>query len=158
VSTKADFSPDEWEAVAGAPPTAGLIVVMASRGGTFRETVAVAKAYTEARSQHGASELLDEIVSSKPKVDHTRFSSYDELKAHGLGVVRHAMTVLAEKATAQEIEDYRAFVLALAKKVAEAHREHGQAVSPEEEAALDAIEGALVTPGQGASPATPPDA
>jgi hypothetical protein len=146
VSTKADFSPEDWATVAGAPPTAGLMVVMASRGGTFRETLAVAKAYTEARSQHGASALLDEIVSSKPKVDHTRFSSYEQLKDHGLGVVRQAMTVLAAKATAQEIEDYRAFVLTLARKVAEAHREHGQAVSPEEEAALGDIEGALATP------------
>ena len=62
MTTKATFSPDEWETISAGPPTAGIVVVMASRGGTFKETVAVAKAYTEARSQHGASELLDEIV------------------------------------------------------------------------------------------------
>jgi hypothetical protein len=156
VTTKADFSPEEWETVSSGPPTAGFLVVMASRGGTFRETLAVAKAYTEARSQHGASELLDELISAKPKVEHTRFHSYAELKEHAHGVLQQAMTVLAAKATAQEIEDYGAFVLTLAKKVAEAHSEHGQAVSPEEEAALADIKGALVTPGQGASPAVPP--
>lgn len=149
MTTKADFSPEEWTTVSEGPPTAGLMVVMASRGGTFKETVAMAKAYAEARSQHGASELLDEIVSAKPKVDHTRYHSYGELKDHGLGVLRQAMTVLGTKATAQEVDDYRAFVLALAKRVAEAHREHGEPVSPEEKVALQDLEGALAAPSAG---------
>ena len=146
MTTKAAFSPEEWTAISEGPPTAGFVIVLATRGGTFRETVAVAKAYAQARSQHGASELLDEIVATKPKVDHTRFHSYEELKEHGLGVLRQAVTVLSAKATAQELDDYRTFVLTLAKRVAEAHREHGQAVSPEEQAALQDLEGALATP------------
>jgi hypothetical protein len=146
VTTKADFAPEDWATVAEAPPTAGLMVVLAARGGTFRETLALAKGYAEARSQHGASELLDEVVAAKPKVEHTRFASYDEMKAHGLDVLRKAMSVLATKATAQEIEDYRAFILAVSTKVAEAHREHGQAVSPSEETALNDIKGALAPP------------
>jgi hypothetical protein len=146
VTTKTDFTPDEWTAILEGPPTAGTMMVMASKGGTFRETIAMAKAYTEARSQHGASELLDEIVSTKPHVDHTRFHSYEELKQHALSALSNAVTLLSGKATAQEVDDYRGFVLGLAKKVAEAHREHGVAVSPPEEAALKDIEGALGTP------------
>ena len=69
------FTPDEWKVVLEGPPSAGLIVITAQRGGTFRETISMAKAYTEARQSHGASELLDEIVSAKPHVDHTRYSS-----------------------------------------------------------------------------------
>ena len=110
MTTKADFSAEDWTTVSEGPPTAGLLVVMASRGGTFKETVAMAKAYAEARSEHGASELLDEIVSAKPKVDHTRYHSYAELKDHGLGVLRQAMTLLSAKATPQEIDDYRSLV------------------------------------------------
>jgi hypothetical protein len=41
--------------------------------GTFRETIAMSKAYAEARAEHGESELLDEIVSAKPKMDHARY-------------------------------------------------------------------------------------
>ena len=149
MTTKADFSAEEWATISGGPPTAGLLVVMASHGGTFKETVAMAKAYAEARSQHGASELLDEIVSTKPKVDHTRYHSYGELKDHALGALGQAMTLLSAKATAQEIDDYRGFVLALAKRVAEAHREHGETVSPEEKVALQDLEGALATPPAG---------
>jgi peptidyl-tRNA hydrolase len=146
VSTKADFTPEEWKAILEGPPTAGTMIVMAAKGGFFRETIAMAKAYTEARSQHGASELLDEIVSTKPHVDHTRFHSYEELQQHGVGTLRTAMTLLSSKASAQEVDDYRGFVLGLAKRVAEAHREHGVAISPAEETGLKDIEGALAAP------------
>jgi hypothetical protein len=143
MTTKADFSPEEWQVVLEGPPTAGMIVITAAHGGTFRETIAMSKAYTEARAEHGASELLDEIVSAKPKVDHTRYHSPEELRNNGLGHLRDAMTVLASKASAQEQDDYRHFVLNLADKVASAHREHGQSVSPEEEEAIQQITTAL---------------
>ena len=72
---KTDFTEDEWNSVLEGPPSAGMIMVMAQRGGTFREeTFAIGKAYAEARKQHGASQLLDEIVMAKPEVDHTGFT------------------------------------------------------------------------------------
>src|SRR6516165_3197021 len=72
MTTQAAFSPEEWQIVLEGPSTAGMIVITAAHGGTFRETIAMAKAYAEARSEHGESELLDEIVATKPQVDHTR--------------------------------------------------------------------------------------
>src|SRR5438876_4299046 len=96
---KADFSPEEWETVVQGPPTAGMIVVTAQRGGTFRETLAIAKAYVEAREHHGESELLDEIVSAKPAIDHTRYHSAEELKEHGLQHLRDAVELLERVAT-----------------------------------------------------------
>lgn len=144
---KADFTQDEWKLVLEAPPSAGLIVLTAQKGGTFRETIAIAKAYTEARQEHGDSELLDEIVSSKPKVDHTRYHSPQELRDRGLGHIRDAMALLQTKATSEEAEDYRRFVLTVADKVANAHREAGQAVSPAEAQAIEQITAALGTPG-----------
>lgn len=143
MTTEAAFSPEEWKVVLEGPPAAGLIVITAAHGGTFRETFAMSKAYAEARSEHGDSELLDEIVSAKPKVDHTRYHSPEELKNEGLGHLRDAMALLESKATAQERDDYRRFVIALANKVAAAHREHGQSVSPEEAAAIGQITEAL---------------
>jgi hypothetical protein len=147
MTTQAAFSPEEWRAVLEGPSTAGMIVITAAHGGTFRETVAMAKAYTEARAQHGESELLDEIVAAKPKTDHTRYHSPEELKDHGLAHIREAMALLESKATTKERDDYRQFVLTLANKVAAAHREGGQSVSPAEEAAIQEITTALGTPG-----------
>jgi hypothetical protein len=143
MTTKAAFSPEEWKVVLEGPPAAGLIVLTAGHGGTFRETIAMSKAYAEARGEHGDSELLDEIVSAKPKVDHTRYHSYEELKSDGLGHLRDAMALLESKATAEERDDYRRFVISLAGKVAAAHKEHGQAVSPAETAAIEEITAAL---------------
>jgi hypothetical protein len=143
MTSKADFTEQEWDAVLEGPPSAGLIVVTASKGGTFRETFAIGKAYAEARQQHGASELLDEIVSAKPEIDHTRYHSIEELKQHALQHVRDAIEVLQRKATPQEVEDYRKFVLALAERVAHAHREDGMEVSGTEQAAIDEISASL---------------
>jgi hypothetical protein len=140
---KADFTPEEWHVVLEGPPSAGLIVVTAQRGGSIRESVAIARSYAEARQQHGESQLLDEIVAAKPEVDHTRYHSVDELKEHGLQHIRDAVELLERKATADELEDYRRFVLALADRVANAHREGGVSVSPAEQAAIEEITTAL---------------
>jgi hypothetical protein len=89
MTTKTAFSPEEWKVVLEGPPTAGMIVVTAARGGTFRES----------------------------------------------------------KATTEELDGYRGFVLTLADRVAAAHREDGQSVSPAEAEALREIAAALGTTG-----------
>ena len=110
---KADFTEQEWDTVLEGPPSAGIIIVTASKGGTFRETFAIGKAYAEARQQYGASQLLDEIVAAKPEIDHTRYNSPQELKEHGLQRVRDAVALLQQKATPDEVEAYKRFVLTL---------------------------------------------
>jgi hypothetical protein len=124
-----------------------MIVVTAQRGGSFRETIAMAKAYVEARKQHGNSELLDDIVAAKPERDHTHFHSPEQLKEHGLQQLRASVTLLESKATPQEVDDYRRFIVNLSQHVAAAHREHGHEVSDTEQAAIDDITEALNTPG-----------
>ena len=140
---KADFTEEEWKVVLEGPPSAGMIVLTAQRGGTIRESVALARSYVEARQQHGESQLLDEIVAAKPQMDHTRYHSVEELKQHGLQHLREAVELLERKATADELEDYRRFVLTLANKVASAHREGGTSVSEAEQAAIDEISATL---------------
>ena len=143
MTSKADFTPEEWDVVLEGPPTAGLIVLTAQRGGTFRESFAMAKAYTEARQQHGASELLDAIVSAKPEIDRKRYHSPEELRQNGLQRVREAVATLESKATPEDVAEYKRFVVAVAEKVANAHREGGVAVSEAEQAALDEIQATL---------------
>jgi hypothetical protein len=150
---KTDFTEDEWKLVLEGPPSAGLIVVSAGRGGTIRETFAIAKAYAEARQQHGESELLDEIVAAKPSMDHTLYHSYDELKQNGLRHLSDAVELLSRKASPDELDDYRRFVLNLAERVANAHREGGAAVSDPERAAIGEISTALGHSDSGQSPA-----
>jgi hypothetical protein len=145
MTTKQDFTPAEWEQVLEGPPSAGLLVVTAQRGGTIRETISIAKVYVEARQHHGASELLDEIVAAKPEIDHTRYHSPQELKDHTLARLRQVVALLEAKATPQELEDYKRFVVNLAQRVAGAHRErHTEAsASDAEQGAVDSIVQAL---------------
>lgn len=143
MTSKSDFTAEEWHLILEAPPSAGLIVVTAQRGGSFRETIAMANAYVEARKQHGDSELLDEIVATKPERDHTHYHSTEELKQHGLQHLRDAVALLATKATAEEVEEYRRFIVTLSHKVAAAHREHGQEISESEQGAINDITDAL---------------
>jgi hypothetical protein len=140
---KAEFTEQEWDLIRSAPPTAGLIVITAEHGGTMRETFAMAKAYAEARAQHGKSELLDEIVASRPERDHTHYSSIPEMKEQGLQRLREAVETLQRKATPEEVADYRRFIVTLTNRVAERHEEHGVAVSPAEQAAINEIAAVL---------------
>jgi len=148
VTGKADFSEQEWEQVLEGPTSAGLIVIASDRGGSIRETFSMAKAYTEARQQHGESELLDEIVAAKPEMDRTRASSPEQLKEHALQNIREAIELLKGKASDEEIAAYRKFILGLAERVAEARKEgllglSGERVSDAERAAIGEIETAL---------------
>ena len=45
MSVKSDFDGAEWDLVAEGPVTAGMIVLTADSGGTFRETLALARSY-----------------------------------------------------------------------------------------------------------------
>jgi hypothetical protein len=143
ITGRADFTPEEWDLVLEGPPTAGLVVLTAQRGGTFRESYAIAKSYAEARQQHGQSQLLDEIVAAKPEIDRKRYHSPEEVQEQGLARVRQAVELLEGKATPDEAEAYKHFVLTLAERVAHAHREHGVEVSDAEQAALDKLAAAL---------------
>ena len=143
MTAKSEFSTEEWQLILEAPPSAGMIVVTAQRGGLFRETIAMARAYAEARQQHGESELLDEIVAARPERDHTHYHSLEEMKQHGLQHLRDSVAVLERKATPVEVDEYRRFIVTLAQKVAAAHREHGQVVSEPEQKAIDEIQAAL---------------
>ncbi len=139
MTAKADFDQAEWELIAEAPTTAGMIVIRAEGGGTFRETIALAHAYAEARKQHGQSELLDEIVSSKPQFDRHRYRTNADLHDEGLARIGEAVAVVREKSTPREVDDYGSFLVTLAGSVASAHAEHGQDISAAEQAALDEI-------------------
>jgi hypothetical protein len=119
-----------------------MVALTAEKGGTFRESWALAKSYTEARKEHGESELLDALVAEKP--DIRRYKTQEEAESRGLGRLSEAVAVLEQKATAGDVEAYRKFALGVAERVAEAHKEGGdQQVSEDERAAIERIASSL---------------
>jgi hypothetical protein len=143
VTGKSAFTEEEWQAVLEAPSIAGMLVLTAESGGSFRESFALAKAYAEARQQHGEGELLDEIVSAKPQFDRHRYGTTEALESQGPQRLQEAVAALESKATPEEVEAYRGFVVSAARRVAEAHKEHDQRIGPAEQAALDRISESL---------------
>jgi|SRR5688572_1364938 len=143
MTTKADFTKEEWDLVREGGPTAGMVVLMADKGGSFRETWAMAKSYAEARKELGESELLDALVAEKPEMK--RYGSAEELDEVGLGRIREAVVLLEEKATPDEVADYKRFVLDVASRVADAHKEEGTSVSEAERNAIEKVAATLNT-------------
>ena len=148
MTAKSDFTSEEWEAVLEGPPAVGLMVAAAQRGGSFRESYSMAKAYTEARMEHGASRLLDDIVGEKPRLERPHVKSVDELKQQALDHLGRSVSVVEQKATEDEVDQYKQFVVGLAARVAEAHREGflgftGDRVSDAERQAVSEVADAL---------------
>ena len=138
---KADFTEEEWQLLREAPAAAGMVVLLASGGGSFRETWALAKTFAEARQQHGSSQLLDELVDAKPDVP--RFGSAEEAEQEGLERLGSAVALLEQKATPDDVESYKRFALEVAERVAAAHKEEGEAVSGGEREAIAKITASL---------------
>jgi hypothetical protein len=141
MTSKSEFTDQEWELLREGPTVAGLVAAAASSGGTFRESWTLAKSLSEARQHHGESELLDALAAEKPHAK--RYGSREELETQGLERLREAVTLLEQKATSDDVEAYGKFTLAVAERVAEAHKEGGQTVSPDEREALDKIAAAV---------------
>jgi hypothetical protein len=140
---KADFTEEEWELVREGPPTAGIVALSASSGGSFRESWAIAKVYAEARKDRGASELLDDLVADKPKTK--RYGSAEEAENQGLDRLRKAVAILNQKASPNEVAGYKQFTLDVAERVAAAHKEKGEpaSVSAAEREAIEQIASSL---------------
>jgi hypothetical protein len=145
MTTKADFNAEDWSLVLQGPPTAGMMVVTAHKGGTLRESISLGRVYAEARKRQGEDQLLDEIVRDQPEFDQERFQSVEELRTRGLERLREAVALLEQKATPEEVEDYKRFALSLADAAARSHKEGGflgiggTEVSDSESAVLDEI-------------------
>ncbi len=153
MTRKAEFNADEWSTVVAGPLYAGMRVISADRGGTLRESLAMGQVYQEARQRHADSELLDELVKSPPSIDPDRVrEAGGDIAAVASQQLRDAIAILEAKATSEEVDAYKRFVMTVAQAVASAHKEGGflgiggTQISDAENQALDEISAALGTP------------
>lgn len=153
MTTKADFNAEEWSTVVEGPLYAGMWVISADRGGTLRESLALGRVYQDARARQGESGLLDELVKSPPSIDRDRVrEAGGNIAAVASERLRSAMAILEGKATPEEVDAYKRFVMTVAQAVASAHKEGGflgvggKPVSDAENQALDEISTTLGAP------------
>ena len=152
MTRKEQFNAAEWEQIAEGPPLAAILVITASRGGSMRESLSVGEVYSDARDDKEAPELLQELLSTRPSVNPGRASSAEELRSQTTQRLREAATLVDERATPEEADAYKRFVIQAAQRAAERHKEGGflgvggQRVSDAEAAALAEIAAALDIP------------
>jgi hypothetical protein len=144
MTTKSEFNAEEWERIAQAPALAALTVMIADRGGAIRESVALGKAYAEAR-RDGGSELIEQLVASPPHVDPGSLGDPAQVRTQLPDRIDDAVRLVEQKATPEEADEYRRFILRVADVVAHAAKEGGvlgiggKAVSEQEQAVLDEL-------------------
>jgi hypothetical protein len=153
MTRRAEFNADEWATVVDGPIYAALRVIAASHGGRLRESLAMGRAYQDARGRQGESELLDDLVKSPPAIDaeevrHAQGDIAEVTTQH----LRDAAGLVAAKATPAEADSYKTFVMTVAQAVASAHKEGGflgiggKQITDAENQALDEISTALGPP------------
>jgi hypothetical protein len=135
MTTKANFSPEEWNLMRRAPMMAGLVLVTASPSGPFgllQETFAMGKVLAEAKAK-GSNELISALVADLATAEGRQASrptdlagqSPEQLKTTALEQMRKVGALLDQKATPEESQAVKRWLHDTGKRVAEAATEGG---------------------------------
>lgn len=161
MTTKADFTAEEWTLLLDVPPAIGTAVMHAGKSGlgSMKEAMALAGGILGARDGYEGNELIESLVNARLKngeksTIETLHSPYvglqpNEILEDTIGKCQAAANLLSERATAHEAEGFINWSLSIAEKVANAAKEGGflgiggERVSEEEANAISAIRKAL---------------
>jgi hypothetical protein len=134
LTTKADFTDEEWARLQRAPFVAAMAISLADPGGPIeavKESMAALKTVTEA-AQPGSGELVEEIAKSIAEKAKERKSPLGDFKPRGalageeiLEELRAVNGLVTTKATPEEAAGVRDWLLTAAKRAAEAAKEGG---------------------------------
>ena len=162
MTTKAEFNAEEWSTIVEGAVLAGLRVAGAARGGTLRRASPWDGSMPRLASSTVRERAARRAGGGSAGTGPGLVRSPGDLEGEH-GAPAKAVELLEQKASAEEVDAYKRFVLTLADAAAKAHREGGfigiggKEVSESERAALDEIAGTLgVSPGGqdgGTSPA-----
>jgi hypothetical protein len=161
MTTRDDYTNEEWKFLRAAPMLAGMYVAMASRSGpvdSMKELAAISQAMDEGMRGSTGIEILDDVFADmKPRQGELvqthdsvviNVKTPEQLKVATLDSCNKAARAL-EKASVEEAEGYKRWIVTLTQKVAEAGKEGGflgiggVLVSKEEESAINEISSAL---------------
>ena len=119
MTTKADFTEEEWETLEKGVTGAGFFMAVSDRGffDTFKEAGALGKHMAHAR-ESGPSTFIRDLAGTKSTGFGWR-SSPQEVETETLAALGSAVQILDAKAP-DEVENYRALVLDIAESVGSA--------------------------------------
>jgi hypothetical protein len=158
---KARFTPEEWETLVSGPGWMVARIILAAPSGLIglvQELNAATTALRPLLEQGSPSPLVNAVAAElKGKKDETKkieaatkdSNSSEEAAAKLEEQIRAVNAILTAKAAPEDAAAYRAFVLDLGRKVADAAKEGGgvfgggTSLSPQEQAALQRMEAVL---------------
>jgi hypothetical protein len=157
MTSKTSFTDEEWERMCRAPMVAGMAITIADPGGPIeiaKEGMATIRAATLPPSQQEllAAVALDIQAMLQQKQNPAgafKPTSAATAGAELLDEVRAAVAIVSEKATPEESEAFRGWLLAAAQAAADAAKEGGfmgfgaEQVSAGERTMLDQLRGVL---------------
>ena len=162
MTSRADFTDDEWTRLKRAPFVAGLAVSIADPGGPIeavKETAATLRTVVDAAQGEGRGDLVAAIardVGEDTKHHHNPLSGFRPKGALAaeqvLDELREAAAFVAAKAGPDDAAAFRAWLLAVAQAAADAAKEggflgfHAVRVSEGEQRMLDKLGEALAAP------------
>jgi hypothetical protein len=158
MTTQSDFTEDEWTAIVRAPMVAGMAITLADPGGPIevvKETTAVVKFATGTASEQ-RDDLVGEIAREMRALVEQRKNPATGFKPRGAMAGKEILDELSRvnesvsaKASPEEAEAFREWIVECAQRAAEAAKEGGflgfraEQVSQGEKDMLAQLRGAL---------------
>ena len=162
MTSKADFSEEEWTRIKRAPFVAGTAISLADPGGPIevvKETAATLKSARSPGDAGGSGELVDAIAQEVAADTAQRKNPLHDFKPRGALAGQEILEELAEvnrivsaKATPEEAGAFRDWLLTAAQEAANAAKEggfmgfHAERVSEGEQRMLDKLAEVLAPP------------
>ena len=159
MTTRTDFTDEEWARLERAPFVAGMAISLADPGGpieAMKETMATVKTITEVARSGGRGDLVDELAKSIAARVGQRDNPLKDFRPTGalageeiLEELRGVNEIAKQKATPEEAQALREWLLEAAKRAADAAKEGGfmgfraERVSEGEQQMLDKLAEAL---------------
>jgi hypothetical protein len=134
MTTKADFTEDEWATLLRAPTVAGMAITIADPGGPIevtKETSAVVK-YATGSEVEQRDDLVGEIAREFKQMLEHRQNPLGDFKPRGslagkeiVDEIARANEVVTMKASPEEAQAFRGWILECAQRAANAAKEGG---------------------------------
>ena len=155
MTTKADFTEEEWTRLGRSPLVAGMAISLADPGGpieALKETNAAVKSVLEAAQGGDHGEFVQAVAQDVAAKVQRRENPLADFKPKGtqapveiLDELRAVNSLLVEKTTPEETEQFRDWLKSSAQSTANAAKEggflgfHAQRVSEGEQQMLDRL-------------------
>jgi hypothetical protein len=155
VTSRADFTDEEWARLGRAPLVAGLAISLADPGGPFetlKESQAVLKTLLDTARDGGYGDFVQSIardVAAKAQRRENPLAGFTPDRRHArdaiLDELRAVHALLVDKAAPDELDDYREWMRVASQRAALAAKEGGflgfggQLVSEREQQMLETL-------------------